>query len=153
MQSSLKDVGYKRNTSITLLALGQVFLHHEEPKEALPFLLRSRGISENLLNNDENNGETIADLAQIYGNLGAALAKTAKLGEGLSNQEKSLEFFNRSLAKSPENNELKHSFAEIAEQTAETYIQLAKRENSEKAKEFREKANLLSEQSRQAVER
>ncbi len=153
MQSSLKDAGYKRNTSITLLALGQACLNHQEPERALPYLLRSREISENLLNNDENNGETIADLAQIYGNLGAALAKTAKLGEGLSNQEKSLEFFNRSLAKSPENKELKHSFAEIAEQTAETYVQLAKGEKPEKAKEFREKANLLLKQSRQAVER
>lgn len=151
-QSSLKDAGYKRNTSVTLLALGQAFLTHQEPKKAVTFLLRSREISENLLSNDGSNGETIADLALIYGSLGTALARTGKLDEGLLNQEKSLEFFKRSLAKSPENTELKHSFAEIAEQTAETYARLAKRENSEKAKVLREKADLLMEQSRKASE-
>jgi non-specific serine/threonine protein kinase/serine/threonine-protein kinase len=153
MKSSLKDAGYKRNTSITLSALGQAFLNHQESQKALPYLLRSREMSESLLNNDSGNGETIADLALIYGSLGAALTKTGKLDEALLNQEKSLEFFNRSLAKSPDNIELKRSFAEVAEQTAKTYIQLAKRANSEKAKEFREKADLLFEQSRQAVER
>jgi non-specific serine/threonine protein kinase/serine/threonine-protein kinase len=148
MKSSLKDAGYKRNTSITLLAVGQAFLNHREPKKALAFLHRSREISESLLDKDDGNGETIADLALIYGSLGTVLTKTGKLDEGLINQEKSLEFFNRSLAKSPENSELKRSFTETAKQTAETYSLLAKRENSEKSKEFQAKASLLLEQSR-----
>ena len=153
MKSSLKDVGYKRNTSITLLALGQAFLNHREPKKALTFLLRSREMSESLLRNDSSNGETIADLALIYGNIGTALTRTGELDEGLLNQEKSLDFFNRCLVKSPEDIEFKRNFAQITEQTAETYILMAKQQNSEEVIVYREKANLLLEQSREIVKK
>jgi non-specific serine/threonine protein kinase/serine/threonine-protein kinase len=151
MKSNLKDAGYKRNTSITLLALGQAFSNQRESKKALNVLLRAREISESLFKNDGSNGETIADLALIYGNLGTALARTGKFDESLSNLEKSFDFFNRCLAKSPENNELKQSFTEIVKQTAEIYGLAAKQENSEKAKTFRERANLLLEQSRNII--
>ena len=126
-KSSPKDAGYKRNTSITLAALGQAYLNYAKPKEALPFLIKSREMSENLLASDGNNGETIADLASIYADLGAALAETGKLEEGLSAQEKSLGFFARSLAKTPENAELKREHDKTIEQTEQTRARLAKR--------------------------
>ena len=153
MKSSLKDAGYKRNTSITLLALGQAFLNQHEPKKALTFLYRSRELSEALLRNDSSNGETIADLALIYGNLGTALARTGELDEGLLNQEKSLDFFNRCLVKSPEDSELKRNFAAITKQTAETYDLMAKQQNFENAQMYLEKANSLLEQSREIVKK
>lgn len=148
-KSGPKDAGYKRNTSITLLALGQAYLNHNEPQRALPFLLKAQEISENLLANDSGNGETIADLAAIYGNLGTAQARNGKLEDGLSAQEKSLAFFARSLSKNPENPEVKNEYIKIAEQTAQTCFQLAKRQNPEKAKMYNEKARLILEQSNQ----
>jgi tetratricopeptide (TPR) repeat protein len=153
MKNNIEDAGYKRNASITLLALGQAFLNHKEPKKALTFLLRSREISEKLLENDGSNGETAVDLASIYGSLGIAFAQSGEFDEGLKNQEKSLEFFNRCLAKSPENRELQKNFSETAKQTAETYERLAKLQNFETAGNYKEKANLLLEQSLQIVEK
>ncbi len=153
MLNNPQDAGYKRNASITIFALGQAFLNHREPKKALDFLLRSRAMSENLLKNDASNGETIADLAMIYGSLGLARTRTGALDEGLSNQEKALDFSKICLTKSPENIELKRGFAETTEQTAETYNLLAKRQNPETAKVYQEKATLLLEQSRQILKK
>ena len=148
-KSSPKDAGYKRNTAITLLSLGQAYLSHNEPQRALPFLLKARQISEDLLANDGGNGETISDLASIYGNLGAAFAQNGKLEEGLSAQEKSLDFCARSLLKNPENQEIKQEYIKITEQTAQTCFHLAKRRNPEKAKAYNEKARFLLEQANQ----
>jgi non-specific serine/threonine protein kinase/serine/threonine-protein kinase len=151
MKSNLKDAGYKRNTSITFLALGQAFSNQRNPKKALFFLLRAREISESLFKSDGNNGETIADLALIYGNLGIALARTGEFDESLLNLEKSFDLFNSCLVKSPDNNELKQNFAEIATQIADIYALAAKRQNFEKEKAYKERANLLLEQSRNII--
>jgi serine/threonine protein kinase len=151
MKSNLKDAGYKRNTSITLLALGQAFSNQKDLKKAINVLLRAREISESLFKHDDRNGETITDLALIYGNISAALAKTGKFDDSLLNLEKSFDFFNRCLIKSSENKELKQSFAEIVKQTAETFDAAAKRQNSEKAKRNLERANSLMEQSRNLI--
>ena len=151
MNSNSRDAGYKRNTSITLLALGRAYLNHNEPQRALYFLHRAREISESLFKNDGSNGETIADLALIYGNIGTASAATSEFGESISSQEKSLDFLNRCLAKSRENSELKRSYAEITEQTGKMFDTGAKRQNTEKVKAYRERANLLLDQSRNII--
>ncbi len=152
-KSSPPDAGYKRNASITRLALGQTYLNYRQPQKALAFLADAREASENLLESDGENGETIADLAAIYGALGAALTQTDEFTAGLSMQEKSLEFFNRSLAKSPANTEIKQNFAEILKKTAETCARLAERQNSENAATYREKEKIFLEQSRRITEK
>lgn len=133
---------------MTRLALGQAFLNRNEPKRALPLLLDARQISENLLAGDADNGETIADLAAIYGSLGAAFAQDSEPNEAISLQEKSLEFFARAFAKTPENIELKREYAKTTEQAAKIYAQAARRQNREKAKASEERAVYLFEQSR-----
>lgn len=152
MKSNSKDAGYKRNASITLLALGQVFLKQREPRKALTFLQRACNLSKALLEGDAGNGETIADLALIYGNVSIGLAAAGKFDESISNREKSLEFFKLCITKNSEDSELKRSFAEIEKQNAQIAAQTAKLPPTEKAKTYLEKANSLSEESRKVIE-
>lgn len=149
MKSSPKDAGYKRNTSITLLALAQGFLNQQNPKKALPFLLRAQELSESLLENDRNNGETISDLALIYGSLSTASAQAGKFAESLSFQEKSLESLKCSKEKNSENVLMKLDYSETLERTAVAVARLAKRQNTKKAKNFEAKARLLLRESQQ----
>jgi tetratricopeptide (TPR) repeat protein len=146
-KSNPKDAGYKRNTSITLSAIGQTYLDHNKPEKAVSFFRDARAMSESLLATDANNGETIADLATVYASFGTALVETGELAQGVSLQEKSLEFYARALLKNPENIELKREYGKITRKTAENYLHMAKRQNHRESA-FHEKANLLLEQAR-----
>ena len=150
MKSSPKDAGYRRNASITRLALAQVFLNRQMPEEAFPILSRARDLSESLLVKDPNNGETIADLALIYGNLGTASAQSDKFAESFSHQEKSLEFFNRSLVKNSENVLIKRDYAETLERTAAIFAPATKRLNRKKAKDWQARLVALLDKSRES---
>jgi tetratricopeptide (TPR) repeat protein len=147
MKSSPKDAGYKRNTSITLLALAQSSLNQQNSKKALTYLLHAQELSESLLKNDRNNGETISDLALIYGSLSTTLAQAAKFEESLSLQEKSLEYLKYSKDKNSENFLMKRDYSETLERTAAAFTLLAKKQNTKKAKDFEAKAKLLLRES------
>jgi len=149
MNSNPKDAGYKRNTSITLLTLAQVFLNNRKSTAALPLLIRARTISQNLLANDPNNGETVADLALIYGSLATAAAQDEMFTESFSQVEKSLEFFARSPARNPENVLLKRDYAETLEQTAKAFADMATGRGGEPKKDLAERANFLLTKSRE----
>ncbi|MGI8493913.1 MAG: tetratricopeptide repeat protein [Pyrinomonadaceae bacterium] len=148
---SAADAGYKRNTAITMLALGKVFLRHEKPKKALDYFLRARQISENLLDAGASNGETIADLVSIYGNLAAVSAALGRIEESISNQGKTLAFFQRCLAKSPANKELRRVFAETTELTAEKFSIARKRLKFKEIQTFGENTKLVFERSRKTA--
>jgi len=149
MHGSPKDAGYKRNTSITLLALAEVFLNAQKSADAMPLLIRARRISENLLANDPNNGETVADLALIYGALTTAAAQDQKITESFNYLEKSLELFTRSPGKNPENVLLKRDYAETLERTAKAFAGAANGRGDERAKGLAERANFLVAKSRE----
>jgi hypothetical protein len=99
---------------------------NQNPLKALTFLQRARGTSENLLEKDSNNDETIADLALIYGNTGVASAAIGDFDKSIFYREKSLEFFKRCLPKNSRDDELKCNFLEIEKQNEQISAQTTK---------------------------
>lgn len=151
MNCSPTDAGYKRNTAVTLLALGQTFNHFNEYQKALKILPEAQKLSEKLLAGDDRNGETIADLAEIYGNLAIALAATGKFNESLLNQEKSVACFKKSLEKSSDNSELKNNLADLTAQINEKFSLAEKQNKFARTKEFSERENSLIDESRRVI--
>jgi serine/threonine protein kinase len=112
MSTSPKDIGYHRNSAITQILLGQMYVRSNQPATALTHFRRAHVLSEEVLANDPGYFESKIDLARSNSNLGSALIITGEKLEGMAQLRESLEIFEETSRIDTENALLKRDYAE-----------------------------------------
>jgi tetratricopeptide (TPR) repeat protein len=118
------DKGHRRGLAITYLEMGDVLRQLRQTRQALDNYSKAIAISEALLADDPNKGETRADLANMYTHAGALYLNSGDLARAAHFLDKGRAFFRQSPLRDPDAVQMQRDQAELSARLGELYSRL-----------------------------
>jgi eukaryotic-like serine/threonine-protein kinase len=119
LETSPRDAGYRRNTGITHLLVGEILFRSGKEREAMPHFTKALELAQGVIDADPNNFEAHIDIARAYARLGNALIHTGEQGQGREFLCRAIMLYGPLVQKDTENALLQRDFAQAAGLLAE----------------------------------